>query len=31
MRPSGCEQELRRRAKTKADRAGYIGGDYDEE
>jgi hypothetical protein len=31
MRPSGWEQEVRRRAKTSADRARYIVGDYDEE
>ena len=31
MRPSGLEQEVRRRAKTRADRAEYILGDYDEE
>ena len=31
MRPSGWEQEVRRKAKTRADRAGYIVGDYDEE
>ena len=31
MRPSGWEQEVRRRAKTRADRAGYMVGDYDEE
>jgi hypothetical protein len=31
MRPSGWEQEVRRRAKTRADRAEYMGADYDEE
>jgi hypothetical protein len=31
MRPSGWEQEVRRRARTRAERAGYMGGDYDEE
>jgi len=31
MRPSGWEQEVRRRAKTMADRVEYILGDYDEE
>ena len=31
MRPSGWEQELKRRARTRADRAEYMEGDYDEE
>jgi hypothetical protein len=31
MRPSGWVQDVRRRAKTRADSTGYIVGDYDEE
>jgi hypothetical protein len=31
MRPSGWEQEVRSRARTRADKAEYILGDYDEE
>ena len=31
MRPSGWEQEVKRRARTRAARAEYMGGDYDEE
>ena len=31
MRPSGWEQEVRRKAKMRADRAGYTVVDYDEE
>ena len=31
MRPSGWEQEVRSRARTRADKAKYILGDYDEE
>jgi hypothetical protein len=31
MRPSGWEQEVRRRARTRAERARYMVGDYDEE
>lgn len=31
MRPSGWEQEVRRRAKTRAGRAEYMEEDYDEE
>jgi hypothetical protein len=31
MRPSGWEQEVRRRVKTRVDKAEYILGYYDEE